>query len=69
MAGHTTPDHLRRLAKSSEKCTTHSIRVTETCLLRNNIGGMDRIFHQTSWRLQSDILDRLCRRLTGLSPE
>ena len=40
------PDHLRRLAVSAEKGTSHSVAIPESGLLRDNVKGVVGVFHQ-----------------------
>src|SRR6516162_3462827 len=59
------PDHLRRLTVGPKKGTSHSVAISESCLLGDNVNRVVGVFHQRTSPLQAEVLDGLRRRLAG----
>ena len=65
MGSRQLPDHLRRLTIGPKKGPSHSVAVSESCLLGDNVNSVVGVFHQRTSPLQAEALDGLRRRLPG----
>lgn len=63
------PDHLRRLPVGAENGTSHSVAITESGLLRDNVKGVVGILQQRARPFEAEVLDRFGRCLAGFNLE
>src|SRR5712675_3698341 len=60
-------DHLWRLSKGAQEGAAHAVAIGETRLPGDDVDRMAALLHHQSSGLDAQILDRLGRRLAGLS--
>jgi hypothetical protein len=60
-----SPDRQWWLSKGPQEGAPHPVTISEACLLRHHVHRMSRVLHQGPRGFETQMFDRLCRRLAS----